>query len=225
MDDSVANLENPIIADGLNGPPPMEMTQLEIAIDSIQAESYNEIVSSEVVNNDNDVSDSLKTVPVTNRSVSFGPISYSEPTISENRSISFNSYPSVQSILDGDEIALVEDVDIDVAIPSRLLSLEFPKADDGREEDVARVIRKSFSKLGVHPSSQYDLSTLSDIGLHLHHVSLMSQIEAAIEGQEPGDLFWEEVCYACLQKHCQEVIFAGACMYPLSALNFMIEIL
>ena len=193
----MANLDPPALQSE-NDTPDLEMTQLEITIDAIQRarDNENELESSGPVRDDNTMANSPRPVTLAQRSVSFGPTTYSEPSFPANRSISFSSYPSStgQDHLGEDEIALVEDVDIEMSIPSKLVSLDFPKADDGQEEDVAKVIRKSFLKLGLRPGAQDAVAALSKSGLSLGHISLMSQVEAAVEGQEPGDLFWEEVC-------------------------------
>lgn len=198
MDDSV---DIPALQ-GESDNPHLEMTQLEITVDAIQRERHNEVESSEPIGDESTLSNSPQPVTFAQRSVSFGPTTYSEPTFPVNRSISFSSYPSTsQDHLGEDEIALLEDVDIEMSIPSRLVSLDFPKADDGHDEDVAKVIRKSFSKLGLRPGAQDAIAALSKSGLSLGHISLMSQVEAAVEGQEPGDLFWEEVCGICLSYY------------------------
>ena len=92
-----------------------------------------------------------------------------------------------------DTIALLEDVEIDIAIPSKLMALDFPKAEDDRDEDVAKVIRKSFSKLGLPHSPQDALSSLAKTGLS-RHLSWQAQVESAVEHQ--GDEFWERVSRA-----------------------------
>ena len=38
-----------------------------------------------------------------------------------------------------EEIALLEDVEIEMEIPSKLTVLDFPRTEDGQEEDVAKV--------------------------------------------------------------------------------------
>ena len=89
-----------------------------------------------------------------------------------------------------DTIALLEDIEIDMTIPSKLTALDFPKAEDGRDEDIAKVIRKSFSKLGLPHSPQDALSSLAKSGLS-RHLSWQAQVEAAVEHQ--GEDFWERV--------------------------------
>lgn len=102
----------------------------------------------------------------------------------------FGSYASASRAME-DEIAILEDVDIDIVIPSKLSALDFPKAEDGQEEDVAKVIRKSFSKLGVERHHQPDpMAVLAEGALSLH-LSWQAQVEAAVEQQ--GDEFWQRV--------------------------------
>ena len=73
--------------------------------------------------------------------------------------------------------------------------MDFPRDDDGREDDVAKAIRRSFS--GLH-CGQDDISALSRNGLSLDHITLMSQVEDAVEGQGPEDQFWEKVSTCAL---------------------------
>ncbi len=102
----------------------------------------------------------------------------------------FDSRASTTQALE-DEITILEDVDIDVVIPSKLSALDFPKAEDGHEEDVAKVIRKSFSKLGVERHAQSDpLAVLAHGALSLH-LSWQAQVEAAVQHQD--DDFWQRV--------------------------------
>lgn len=174
----------------------LEMIQLELtasASDEVQSESETLQPSLKYLED----ADMQKNRPL--RSVSFVP-SYSEPGMNQRARhplFSLRSQPSVGDrsavTLGEEEIALVEDVDIDMNIPASLISMDFPKTDDGHEEDVAKVIRKSFSKLGLRHGEQDALSVLSKASLSLGHISLMSQVESALEGQEPGDHFWELV--------------------------------
>ncbi len=169
----------------------VEMTQLESTINNIQIEAS-------AMQTEMQEGAQLPYIPPSRpeRSVSFGPAtSYSESGGYVRPLRSFSSYPSAaaQSTLGEEEIALVEDVDIEMSIPSRLIGMEFPKADDGHEEDVAKVIRKSFSKMGLRHGDQDAISVLSKTSLSLGHISLMSDVEEAVDGEEPGDHFWETV--------------------------------
>ena len=102
----------------------------------------------------------------------------------------FDSYLFTTRALE-DEIVLLEDVDFEMVIPTKLSALDFPKAEDGHEEDVAEVIRKSFSKLGMeHQSRQESLAGLAHGALSLH-LSWQAQVEASVEQQ--GDEFWRRV--------------------------------
>ena len=173
----------------------VELTQLELTIEQIQRESSAQLSLDDLTQE----SETVLEAPAfhsTNRSVSFGPTTYSQPPYPTNNPVSFPPL-ATQSSLGEDEIALLEDVDIEISIPSRIISMDFPKADDGHEEDVAKVIRKSFSKLGLR-RGQDAISALSRSGLSLGHITLMSQVEAAVEGQEPEDQFWEMVCMCAL---------------------------
>ncbi len=178
----------------------VEMTQLELASDKVQSEAETlqpSLLALEIVENaPTGVLVQTRRPSHPQRSVSFGPSSHSEPNTNgyaQHPLLSFRSYPSatVHSTLGEEEIALVEDVDIDMSIPTSLITMDFPKPDDGHEEDVAKVIRKSFSKLGLRHGEQDALSVLSKANLSFEHISLMSQIESALEGQEPEDHFWE----------------------------------
>ena len=86
-----------------------------------------------------------------------------EPPRSHGVSFSrFASYASTTLGHDEIHVEVLEDVDIDMVIPIKLSALEFPKAEDGHEEDVAKVIRKSFSKLGLSKLKANSLSNLYD---------------------------------------------------------------
>ena len=111
------------------------------------------------------------------------------PSLPPTESFSFPE-PALGSPGPDDTIALLEDVEIDIAIPSKLMALDFPKAEDDRDEDVAKVIRKSFSKLGLPHSPQDALSSLAKTGLS-RHISWQAQVESAVEHQ--GDDFWQRV--------------------------------
>ena len=169
----------------------VEMTQLESTINNTQIEAS-------AMQSEMQEGAQLPYVPPSRpeRSVSFGPAaSYSESDGYARPLRSFSLYPSAaaQSTLGEEEIALVDDVNIEMSIPSRLIGMEFPKADDGHEEDVAKVIRKSFSKMGLRHGDQDAISVLSKTSLSLGHISLMSVVEEAVDGEEPGDHFWETV--------------------------------
>ena len=115
------------------------------------------------------------------------------PSLPPTESFSFFPEPSenMQGSPDHDDtIALLEDVEIDIAIPSKLMALDFPKAEDDRDEDVAKVIRKSFSKLGPPQRGQDALSSLAKTGVSCH-LSWQAQVESAVEHQ--GDDFWQRV--------------------------------
>ena len=109
----------------------------------------------------------------------------------------------VKQVPRDDDIVCVEDVDICLDIPSKLIQLDYPKAEDGHDEDVAKVIRKKFSKLGLKENTQDVLTILSlndqpQSGLYM---SWQARFEEAVE-EEKDDTFWKDVCFIVLLLLC-----------------------
>ena len=100
-----------------------------------------------------------------------------------------------------DDIVCVEDVDICLDIPTRLRQLDYPKAEDGHDEDVAKVIRKKFSKLGLEESTQDVLAILSNDQLQSGFMSWQARFEEAAT-EEEDDTFWKNVCFIVLLLSC-----------------------
>ena len=72
--------------------------------------------------------------------------------------------------------------------------MDYPKVEEGHDEDVAKVIRKKFSKLGLDEGSQDVFALLSDDQVQSGYASWQARIEeAANEGAD--DTFWEKVCF------------------------------
>lgn len=94
--------------------------------------------------------------------------------------------------LDDNDIAVIQDVEIHMVIPSKLKLLDYPRVEDGHDEDVAKVIRKKFSKLGLDESSQDVFTFLSSDQLQSGYISWQARIEEAAEDED--DTFWEKVC-------------------------------
>ena len=113
--------------------------------------------------------------------------SYSNVEGSQHRTLSY-----VKQVPCDDDICFLEDVDICLVIPSKLLHLDYPRVEDSHDEDVAKVIRKKFSKLGIDESSKDILSFLSSDYQHSNYVSWQARIEEAAE-EEEDDAFWENV--------------------------------
>lgn len=116
--------------------------------------------------------------------------SYSSVESSQRRTLSYSSV--VKQVPDDDDICFVEDVDICLVIPPKLLHLDYPRVEDSHDEDVAKVIRKKFSKLGIDESSKDILSFLSSNHQHSSYVSWQARIEEAAH-EEEDDTFWETV--------------------------------
>lgn len=100
---------------------------------------------------------------------------------------------SVNQFPRDDDICYLEDVDICLVIPPKLQQLNYPKAEEGHEEDVAKVIRKKFSKLGLEEGSKDILAFLSSDQQQSSYISWQAHIEEAAE-EETDDTFWEKVC-------------------------------
>ena len=113
--------------------------------------------------------------------------SYSDVEGSQRRTIS-----SVKQVPCDDDICYVEDVDICLVIPFKLLHLDYPRVEDSHDKDVANVIRKRFSKLGIDESSKDVFSFLSSDHQHSSYVSWQARIEEAAH-EEENDMFWENV--------------------------------
>ena len=111
--------------------------------------------------------------------------SYSEG--SQRRTTSY-----VKQVPCDDDICFLEDVDICLMIPSKLRHLDYPRVEDSHDEDVAKVIRKKFSKLGIDETSKDILSFLSSNHQHSSYVSWQARIEEAAE-EENDDAFWQNV--------------------------------
>ena len=126
-----------------------------------------------------------------------------QPDTLQSKPDLFRSYSSVEGsqhctmsyvkqVPSDDDICFLEDVDICLAIPSKLLHLDYPRVEDSHDEDVAKVIRKKFSKLGIDESSKDVLTFLSSDHQHSSYVSWQAQIEEATE-EEENDTFWQNV--------------------------------
>ena len=111
--------------------------------------------------------------------------SYSEG--SQRRTTSY-----VKQVPCDDDICFLEDVDICLMIPSKLRHLDYPRVEDSHDADVAKVIRKKFSKLGIDETSKDILSFLSSDHQHSSYVSWQARIEEAAE-EENDDAFWQNV--------------------------------
>ena len=113
--------------------------------------------------------------------------SHSSVEADQRRAMSY-----VKQVPCNDDIYYVEDVDIGLVIPSKLRHLDYPKVEDSHDEDIAKVIRKKFSKLGIDKSSKDVLSFLSSDHHHGSYISWQAQIEEAAR-EEDDDAFWENV--------------------------------
>ena len=113
--------------------------------------------------------------------------SYSSVEGSQRRTMSY-----VKQVPCDDDICFLEDVEICLVIPPKLLQLDYPRVEDSHDEDVAKVIRKKFSKLGIDESSKDILTFLSSDHQHSSYVSWQARIEEAAE-EEDNDTFWQNV--------------------------------
>ena len=113
--------------------------------------------------------------------------SYSSVEGSQHRTVSF-----VKQVPCDDDICFLEDVDICLMIPSKLRHLDYPRVEDSHDEDVAKVIRKKFSKLGIDETSKDILAFLSSDHQHSSYVSWQARVEEAAE-EEENDAFWQNV--------------------------------
>lgn len=117
--------------------------------------------------------------------------SYSVP--SDFETVQCRTAAHVKQVPRDDDIVFVEDVDICLAIPPKLRQLDYPRVEDGHDEDVAKVIRKKFAKLGLDEGTPDVLAILSSDKLKSGYISWQAQIEEAAE-EEADDTFWENVC-------------------------------
>ena len=95
---------------------------------------------------------------------------------------------SVKQVPCEDDISFLEEVDICLEIPSKLRHLDYPTVEHNHDEDVAKVIRKKFSKLGIDKT----LNFLSSDHQHSSFVSWEAQIKEVVMKEE-NDAFWEQV--------------------------------
>lgn len=192
MDDSATDIELaplPEAGAGSKEENVVEQPQLELP-------TQGETTGSTLVQKDNQ-----QPQPVENkRSASCSVASLSNPQTVEEARTRFNSLPSASAKKkEEDKIVFVEHVEIEMSTPDKqlLTSMDFPKADDGHEEDVAKVIRKSFSKIGVGHNTPDALAAISKS--FLGHVTFMSDVEAAVDKHEQADQIWQKVCQrACI---------------------------
>ena len=147
-------------------------------------------------------------IPIT-RLISEGHHLESKPTTLRSRSVPSDfdhrrtaSY--VKQVPRDDDIVCVEDVDICLVIPPKLRQLDYPKAEDGHDEDVAKVIRKKFSKLGLEEGTRDILAILSNDQLDSGFLSWQARIEEAAN-EEANDAFWKDVCFNLSCTSCQEL--------------------
>lgn len=112
----------------------------------------------------------------------------------EERRVRAVSY--VKQVPDDDDIVIVEDIEIrGSVIPPKLLRVDFPQAEDCHDQDVAEVIRKKFSKLGIGKGSKdIDiLALLSSDQQHSTYSSWRARIKkAANDGED--HIFSDKVC-------------------------------
>lgn len=112
----------------------------------------------------------------------------------EERRVRAVSY--VKQVPDDDDIVIVEDIEIPGSvIPPKLLRVDFPQAEDCHDQDVAEVIRKKFSKLGIGKGSKdIDiLALLSSDQQHSTYSSWRARIKkAANDGED--HIFSDKVC-------------------------------
>ena len=117
--------------------------------------------------------------------------SYSVPAASENRQFLPKSPNKRYEVPVDDIIAFVDEVDICLDIPPKLRQIDYPKVADAHEEDVAKVIRKKFSKLGIDDGPTDVFSFLSSDELQTSFMSWQARIEEAVVDET--DEFWENV--------------------------------
>ena len=98
---------------------------------------------------------------------------------------------SSKQVPDDDDICFIEEIDICLDIPSKLRQIDYPKVADAHEEDVAKVIRKKFSKLGIDEDHADIFSFLSSGELQTSYISWQARIEEAVKDE--SDEFWENV--------------------------------
>ena len=98
---------------------------------------------------------------------------------------------SKQAPDDDHDICFIEEIDISFDIPSKLTQIDYPKVADAHKEDVAKVIRKKFSKLGINEGHTDIFSFLSSGELQSSFLSWQAQIEEAVKDET--DEFWENV--------------------------------
>ena len=117
--------------------------------------------------------------------------SESASTVSEGHRFHTKS-SSKQAPDDDRDICLIEEIDISFDIPSKLTQIDYPKVADAHKEDVAKVIRKKFSKLGINEGHTDIFSFLSSGELQSSFLSWQAHIEEAV--RDETDEFWENVC-------------------------------
>ena len=124
--------------------------------------------------------------------------SYSVPAYMESEKHRFRTKSSSKQVPDDDDICFIEEIDICLDIPSKLRQIDYPKVADAHEEDVAKVIRKKFSKLGIDEDHADIFNFLSSGELQTSYISWQARIEEAVVDE--SDEFWENVrsYHACV---------------------------
>ena len=120
--------------------------------------------------------------------------SYSVPATSEGHRFVPRPLSKRYEVPVDDIIAFVDEVDICLDIPPKLSQIDYPRVADAHEEDVAKVIRKKFSKLGIDEGPTDVFSFLSSDELQTSFMSWQARIEEAV--MDEPDEFWEHVCLA-----------------------------
>ena len=124
--------------------------------------------------------------------------SYSVPAYMESERHRLRTKSSSKQVPDDDDICFIEEIDICLDIPSKLRQIDYPKVADAHEEDVAKVIRKKFSKLGIDEDHADIFNFLSSGELQTSYISWQARIEEAVVDE--SDEFWENVrsYHACV---------------------------
>ena len=97
---------------------------------------------------------------------------------------------SIKQVPCEDDISFLEEVDICLEIPSKLRHLDYPTVEQNHDEEVAKIIRKKFSKLGIDKTAK-GIAFLSSDHQHISFVSWEARIEEAVK--EENDAFWKKV--------------------------------